>query len=75
MAQILTKALLNEMTLNRPLPPLSRVAFAAATALLTWETRRQCRTALARLDPHMLNDIGISIQEAEVEAAKPFWRA
>lgn len=75
MAQILTKALLIEMTSNRPLPPLSRVAFAVATALLTWETRRLCRTALARLEPHMLRDIGVSVQEAELEAAKPFWRA
>ena len=75
MAQTLTKTLLTDMTSNRPLSPLSRVAFAVATTLLAWETRRLCRAALGRLDVHMLNDIGINDQEAEVEAAKPFWRA
>ncbi len=57
-----------------PLPPLSRLAFALARTVWTWETRRQARVALASLDAHLLYDIGISAQTAEAEAAKPFWR-
>jgi uncharacterized protein YjiS (DUF1127 family) len=57
-----------------PLPPVSRVAFAVAQAVLTWETRRQTRRDLARLDAHLLNDIGLTRHLAECECEKPFWR-
>jgi uncharacterized protein YjiS (DUF1127 family) len=63
------------LTLNRPLPPLSRIAFAVAQIVLAWETRRHTRTALKRLDDHMLRDIGLDPIEAEGEAVKPFWQA
>jgi len=29
---------------------------------------------LARLDPHLLRDIGLARDEAATEAAKPFWQ-
>ena len=57
-----------------PLPHLSRVAFAVAQALLNWETRRQTRRDLARLDTHLLTDIGLTRHLAECECNKPFWR-
>jgi uncharacterized protein YjiS (DUF1127 family) len=57
-----------------PLPPLARVAFAVAQAVLTWETRRQTRRSLARLDPHLLHDIGLAPHLAASECEKPFWR-
>ncbi|HEX9858654.1 MAG TPA: DUF1127 domain-containing protein [Paracoccaceae bacterium] len=75
MAQILMNAPLIDLIPNRPLPPLSRLAFGLAHAVLTWETRRQGRLALARLEPHLLRDVGITVQEASIEAEKPFWRA
>jgi uncharacterized protein YjiS (DUF1127 family) len=56
------------------LPPVSRVAFAVAQAVLNWEIRRQTRRDLARLDPHLLNDIGLTTRMAECECQKPFWR-
>lgn len=36
------------------------------------ELRRQ-RTALAHLDPHLLNDIGLTRSEARREASRPAW--
>lgn len=62
------------LTLNRPLPPLSRIAFAVAQTVFAWETRRHTRVALKRLDPHMLRDIGLEPSVAEVEAEKHFWQ-
>lgn len=56
------------------LPPFSRVLMAIALALATWEERRLSRRALARLDPHMLRDVGLTMQSRADESAKPFWR-
>lgn len=40
-----------------------------------WAERRCLRRALARMDEHLLRDIGLTLGEAADEAAKPFWRA
>jgi uncharacterized protein YjiS (DUF1127 family) len=53
---------------NRP-SLVSRLTNAVTTAL----TRRRDRRILARLDQHLLRDIGLSSDEARTEAAKPFW--
>lgn len=37
-------------------------------------TRRRERRLLARLDAHLLRDIGLSTDEARAETAKPFWQ-
>lgn len=42
-------------------------------AVQTWATRRRHRHALARLDGHMLRDIGMTHSHAAQECAKPFW--
>lgn len=62
-------------TFSRPLPPLSRLAFRLAAQVLAWEERRATRRALARLDTHMLRDIGLSPDTARTECAKRFWIA
>lgn len=67
-------AILPELSPGRPLPPLSRLAVALARTVVAWEGRHRARRGLARLDPHMLRDIGISVQEASDEISKPFWR-
>jgi uncharacterized protein YjiS (DUF1127 family) len=36
--------------------------------------RSRQRQALAELDDHFLKDIGVTRQQAMVEAAKPFWK-
>ncbi len=63
------------LTLNRPRPPFASVAFAFASLVLTWETRRQTRRALSDMDAHLIADIGLTALVAQAEAEKPFWRA
>ncbi|WP_435167675.1 DUF1127 domain-containing protein [Falsirhodobacter sp. 1013] len=57
-----------------PLPPLARVAFRLAHAVLGWELRRTTRRHLARLEPYLLDDIGLDAREAQDEVDRPFWR-
>lgn len=47
----------------------------ALETLMTWQTRSDYRADLAELDDRMLSDMGISRQQVENEAHKPFWRA
>lgn len=47
----------------------------ALAALATWRRRAATRRALAEMSSRMLDDIGLSRFDAEVEASKPFWRA
>lgn len=49
---------------GRSLPPLSHL-------LSVWRERR----ALSRLDDAALNDIGITREEAMIEARRPLWDA
>lgn len=39
-----------------------------------WSVRHRYRRDLAKLDAHLLADIGFSGDEARLEASKPFWR-
>jgi uncharacterized protein YjiS (DUF1127 family) len=43
--------------------------------LVVWETRLRNRQNLARLDVRMLDDMGMSPEDAARESAKPFWQA
>jgi uncharacterized protein YjiS (DUF1127 family) len=56
------------------LPPLSRMLVGIALRLASWEVRRRTRAALARLDGHLLQDIGLGTDRAATECTKPFWR-
>ena len=38
-----------------------------------WKSRHQTRRALANLDTHMLQDIGVSEEERSAEVKKFFW--
>jgi uncharacterized protein YjiS (DUF1127 family) len=49
---------------------VARFTLAVTRAL----TRRRDRQLLARLDAHILRDIGLSSDQAATEAGKPFWR-
>ncbi|MEO0679707.1 MAG: DUF1127 domain-containing protein [Pseudomonadota bacterium] len=41
--------------------------------LARWAAARRERSALARLDARMLDDVGLSEETARREAARPFW--
>ncbi|MEM8790117.1 MAG: DUF1127 domain-containing protein [Pseudomonadota bacterium] len=38
-----------------------------------WAQRARSRRHLSDLPPHLLRDIGVTREEAEHEASKPFW--
>jgi uncharacterized protein YjiS (DUF1127 family) len=46
-----------------------------ANVLRGWIERARSRRVLATLDDRMLNDIGLSRGEIDLETRKPFWRA
>lgn len=60
--------------LSRPMPPLASVLFRLAQTVARWEERRQTRRALARLDAHLMRDIGMTPLAQAAECEKPFWR-
>ncbi len=62
------------LALPAHLPPLSRALVALGLAVARWDERRRSRHALARLDGHILNDIGLTPDRARDEVEKPFWR-
>ncbi|MCA8883708.1 MAG: DUF1127 domain-containing protein [Rhodobacteraceae bacterium] len=59
--------------ITRPAPRAARSGLFARMAALhgLWRQRK----ALAELDPHMLNDIGVTEAQALKEARRPLWDA
>lgn len=47
--------------------------FGLARRLGQWVEARRSRQALARLDTHLLKDIGLNPVAAQSEAQRPFW--
>lgn len=72
---------MSEYLLSRQQPAANLGANFGAMARAIWQglalmlMRRRSRRMLARLDDRMLRDIGVSRNEARIEAAKPFWQA
>ena len=53
-----------------PAVPLARIAELPAL----WRRRALTRRDLARMDRHLLSDIGLTEADVRAEAEKPFWR-
>ena len=64
-------ALLNSQA---QLPTLARVAVTVAVLATKWDMNWRTRKALSRLDPHELDDIGLSPRDADREANKAFYQ-
>lgn len=47
----------------------------ALDLLIVWERRIAARQALAGMEAHLLDDMGIVPEDAARESQKPFWRA
>jgi uncharacterized protein YjiS (DUF1127 family) len=62
--------------MHQPAIPLSRPAAARRwrRRLRRWVRNWRTRRALARLDPALLADIGVTRTEARREASRPFWQ-
>lgn len=57
-------------------PQCGRATFGARAALRTfflWHAAARERRALADLDYHRLDDIGVAPEAADHEAKRPFW--
>ena len=52
----------------------SRVLASAVRTVRIWMARSRQRNELAELNNYLLDDIGVTREEALREAAKPFWR-
>ena len=50
-------------------------SLAAYGTLAAWNRREAQRRHLLELDERLLRDVGLSREDAEAEAAKPFWRS
>lgn len=59
---------------SSPLPVLAGLSVRVAVALAKWSMRARTRRALSTLDTHMLRDIGLTPDSAEIEANKRFWQ-
>ncbi len=55
--------------------PLSRPRRSFRALLKDMASLHRQRHALANLDPHLLRDVGITPEEARIEAARPVWDA
>jgi uncharacterized protein YjiS (DUF1127 family) len=63
------------INLARATPLLSGFGPTLRDAVKAWATRRRERAMLARLDDHLLRDIGLDADTAARECRKPGWRA
>ena len=50
-------------------------AVAAVRTLVRWQRRSRDRARLGGMEAYLLADMGITRDQADAEAAKPFWRA
>lgn len=57
-----------------PLGRRGNVLARLVNAVRVAAVRRRERLQLAALDPHLLRDIGLDSQTAEIECSKPFWK-
>ncbi|MFR0692811.1 DUF1127 domain-containing protein [Enterobacterales bacterium AE_CKDN230030158-1A_HGKHYDSX7] len=69
------------LTPRLPLPEASPLSFSPArlrALLALWQARVRVRRQLADLargNPHLVEDIGLTRRQLAAEVAKPFWRA
>lgn len=74
MAQTAHAPLLAYLDTQRPLPVMANIALRTAVVLVKWSERRRTRKALAQLDDHMLQDVGLERHVAYAEARRMFWQ-
>ncbi|MBQ2263724.1 MAG: DUF1127 domain-containing protein [Loktanella sp.] len=64
-------ALLNDQA---RLPSVAYVLITMAVMVTKWDRYRRTRKALSGLEPHLLEDVGLTREAAYNEARKPFWK-
>lgn len=68
-------AQLIQLSQRQNLPTVAQLAVRFAVVVTKWDARLRTRRALASLEPHLLDDVGLTSDEALREAYRPFWRA
>lgn len=58
---------------QRPLPLFATLAVRVAVTTSKWAERARTRRSLGHLDQHLLRDIGLTPDLADIEANKRFW--
>ena len=72
--QTLTSRKLQKLEQAARVPVLATLLLVIAVELTKCAHRYRTRTRLARLDNHMLRDIGVTPEQAQREAQKSFWQ-
>lgn len=60
--------------LRRIAPALADAAISHFVTMCEWQRRAEMRAKMARMEDRMLDDIGLSREQVDAEAAKPFWK-
>ena len=60
--------------LRRFAPAMADAAISHFVTMCEWQRRAEMRARMTRLDDRMLDDIGLSREQVDTEAAKPFWK-
>ncbi|QQP90227.1 DUF1127 domain-containing protein [Skermanella sp. TT6] len=69
--------MIRTQTRHAPALPVALPAMPLASLVelpALWRRRALTRRDLARMDRHLLSDIGLTEQQALAEVSKPFWR-
>ena len=53
---------------------LKEIALTVFAVLCAWQHRALLRAKMANLESRILDDIGLTREQVEQEAAKPFWK-
>lgn len=68
-------ALLAYLSRQNTVPATARLAIGIAVTVTKWHVHARTRRDLRALEPHLLRDIGITADQARIEAQRPFWDA
>ncbi len=74
MTQTTARLALSYLQTATPLPLGAELAVTVAVVLTKWSRRQRSRRALAQLDDHLLQDVGLDRRAAHIEARRMFWQ-
>ena len=65
---------LNTIVIPAPSTLVARLLVASAVKVETWVMRRRTRKHLRELPDHLLQDIGLTYVQKDMECRKMFWK-
>lgn len=68
-------ALAEDFCSRATIPVTSNLALRLAHLMLVWNDRSKARTILRNMEPHRLDDLGLTKDQIYLEARKPFWQS